>query len=228
MSLINEALKKAQREGNGKDAPAARNPDVTSATQNGRKPGLGAIAGGVVALLAVAGGVGYYLTQDEPKAEVASAVPAPKVEHKAVAETPAVAKPVESSVTPAVPSPEVKPAGATPFTGEVAKPAEVVTKVETPVAVNPVDAPVTPVTPVIPPVPVTPSAPVQNPEITEMIGRMKVSLGRKKTGRCVIDSVVFKVGDQLSASPAINIKSVTDTEVVFSDVNGVEYAKKYK
>lgn len=223
MSLINEALKKAQKEGNGKDAPAARSPDVTSAARNGRKPGGAAIAAGVVVILAVAGGAGYYFTRDEPTPVISSTAPVQTTETKPVAEGSGVAKSTETPVSPATSTSETtKPVATTPPVGEIAKPTETTTKATEPVTVKPVGVPVTPVAPV------TPSAPVRNPEITEMIGRMNVSFGRKKTGRCVIDTVMFKVGDQLSPSPVINIKAITDTEVVFSDANGVEYSKKYK
>lgn len=223
MSLINEALKKAQKDGNGKDAPAARSPDVSSAALNNRKPGGAKVIAAVVAILAVAGAAGYYFMQGEAPSGT-SVPPVQNAENNPLEKAAPPLKPVETPVVPSGVAPDSTPAP-TPSVGEAAKPAETTVNVAAPEVVKSAEAPVAPVVPIAP---VTPQAPVQNPEIVGMIGRMKVSFGRKKTGRCVIDTVMFKVGDQLSPSPVINIRAVTDTEVVFSDVNGVEYTKKYK
>lgn len=210
MSLINEALKKAQMEGGGKSAPAVRNPDVSSAALKARRPKVALFAVIGVAV-AVAGGVGYYVMMpDEPAPVVVRRVPKVARVEPDIAAKPAVQEAL------AVVNPEAAPAPA----AEVKSVAVEAPAPSAPEAVAPA-ATVARVAAVAPP-------PVRDPDVEDALGRMNLSLGRKQTGRCVIDGSVYKIGDRVSLHPVIEIKGITDSGVIFSDGNGVEYEKKYK
>lgn len=204
MSLINEALKNAQRESQGDSAPAVRDAHISDARDAGgvsqKKVAL------LVMLVALVGGVAWFLAKSEPEAPVVARTPqvkSPASEPKAPA---AEVKPVAPAE-----SPKVAPAPAVP----VVAPAEPTLPV-----VNPA--------PVAPPVVAAPPAPQENPEVLKLVGLMNVSLARKATSRAVINGVVVKVGDILSDQPKVVLHEIRDTSVVFTDAAGVRYEKRYK
>ncbi len=223
MSLINDALKKAQMDRQGKDAPAVNSPDVSGVARGGASGGAGR---GLLLLLLVlaAAGAGVYfsgvLEGDSPAAAPAGR---PAVVAKAPDVAPVAAKaPAESpdaKSAPVAPSAEVAPVPAAPA-------AVAPTPAEAPVAppVAPV-VPAAPVAPVVPVVPVAPAEPAKNPAVATLVSLMQVSLTRKNTGRCVIDGVIRKVGETMNANPLIVIESIEDGGVVFRDANGVRYEK---
>ncbi len=201
MSLINEALKQAQRETQGDNAPAIRDAHVSDATRDvgGSKFPL------VLAALVVAAGAGgafWFFGGSAP------AVP------------PAPPKVVETTPAPVAPAPVV---AAKP---PVEPPAAAV---EPPVAKAPEVAPVVAVATLTPAAAVeTPPAPVRNAAIEEMVSLMRLSLVRKATSRAVIDGVVVKVGDRLSEQPLLILVEVTDGGVLFRDAAGLTYEKRLK
>lgn len=198
MSLINEALKQAQRESQGPNAPAVRDADVSTANKSRGGPNFAVIA---VVLLAVGGAGAWFVLRDTPapadtRAAVTTPVPTRPAEPAPKAPEPAV------TVTP--PAPPVVPVAA------IVKPAE----------------PAAPVVPAEPEAPVAPAAPVQNPQVLQMMSLMRLSMVRKSTNRAVIDGVVVKVGDRLSEQPPLVLAEVTDNSVIFKDGEGVSYEKR--
>lgn len=208
MSLINEALKEAQREAQGDDAPAVRESRSLNAHLAPRSSKAPLIAGGVVFVLAVAGT--WFALRKPPAEPVAPTVP-PVV----------AAEPEASEPTPPVaPKPPAESTG-TEVAAVTPPPAEVA-----PAAVAPV-APVPPAPPA-PVAPVAPAEPVQNEQVVQMISLMRLSMVRKATGRAVIDGVIVKVGDRISEQPLLVLTKVGDAGIVFTDGAGVTYEKRLK
>lgn len=210
MSLINDALKKAQLERNGKNAPAASNPDVSTAVTGGVAGGRRGVLVALVFLVLIgAGGAAYFSGVFDAAEPVASLPPkaAPKAPSPAVPPTkPAVvaeAKPEPAApVVPAVPAPPPAPAPAAPI---------------------PAPAPVEVAAPA--PAPAAPVAPKKDPAVETLVGLMNLSLVRKSTGRCVLDGSIYKVGELVKSDPLIKLEEVSDSGVVFTDAKGVRYEK---
>lgn len=201
MSLINEALKQAQRETQGDNAPAIRDAHVADATRAVGGSKLPLVIG--VLTVSVAAGVAFWVLGE-------SAPSTPPVQAKVVDTVPAPVAPPAAPVAPVVaPKPPIAPA---------------VVAAEAPVVKPPEVAVVTPVAPAVEP----PPAPVRNPAIEEMVSLMRLSLVRKATSRAVIDGVVVKVGDRVSEQPALTMVEVVDGGVVFRDAAGLTYEKRLK
>lgn len=208
MSLINDALKKAQLERNGKNAPAASNPDVSTAVTGGVAGGRRGVLVALVFLVLIgAGGAAYFSGVFDAAEPVASLPPkaAPKAPSPAVPPTkPAVvvvaeAKPEPAApVVPAIPAPPPAPAPAAPL------PAPAPVEVAAPAA---------------------PVAPKKDPAVEALVGLMNLSLVRKSTGRCVLDGSIYKVGELVKSDPLIKLEAVSDSGVVFTDAKGVRYEK---
>ena len=213
MSLINEALKKAQMNRQGKDAPAANHPSISAVAAGGgaQRTRLVPIATLGVVVAAVAG---LYW------AGIFGGAGAP--EPVEVPAKPAAAKPPAAPVVAEAPKADAA--------AEVKPPAEVSAE---PVAVAPVvpekaAEPVAPVAPAPTPEvekPAVPVLPVKSPAVETLVGLMNLSMVRKSTGRCVIDGAIYKVGAVVKADPLIKIESIGDAGVVFTDARGVRYEK---
>lgn len=183
MSLINEALKKAQSEQYGKNAPSARTPGAGGGAPPAGRPVrfVPALFAGLF-LACLAGGVGYFLFM--PKEEPAAVVK-PPVRHFPPTRSVAPVKPV--SGVPA-PVPKVEP----------------------------------PAPPVAKPGPITSKS---NSAVAALVEVMRVSFARADTGRCVVNGVVYRIGDKVMDEPPIMLAKVTDEGVVFTDAAGCEYPK---
>lgn len=198
MSLINEALKKAQAQEHGKHAPAAMTPSAVASS--GVSP---AVIVGALVVVAALGAAGYFVfaSKDEPAVK------------STVAEAPKVEAPTA-----------VKAAVEISKVAEIPKEVEAPKPVETPKVVEPVT--ITQVTP-LKPVDATPE-PKRNEAVVLLIDAMNVSLGRKSNQRAVIDGRVRQSGDELCGNPQILLETVDDTTLTFVDANGVRYIKRYK
>lgn len=205
MSLINEALKKAQQDVHGDAAPASRHPSSGSAGEV-RSAGRGKlILLGVILLAVVAAGAVWVLDSEEAPAPVAPPRVAP-VAKPQPPPAPVVEEPI-IIVTPIRPAPVAVPA-APPAPPALPAPVAVVAPVAVEVAVV--------------------AAPQRSSQVEAMVELMRVSLGVVRTGRCVVDGIVFKVGDTIATDPLITLKSVSADSVIFTDANGLTYEKKYR
>ena len=204
MSLINEALKNAQRESQGDSAPAVRDTHLTEAALKGASKSRALPL--LLAVILVAGGAAawYFLSSGEvPPAPAVATKPA-----EPVAKAPAPTVPPEP-VTAVEP---VKPAEPVAVTPEPVKPAE------------PVVAQVEPVKPAV----IEPPKPVENAEVRALVDSYRVTLARKSTGRAVVNGTVVKVGEVVTQAPYVALKEITDVSVIFCDAAGVGYEKRYK
>jgi hypothetical protein len=225
MSLINEALKKAQNQRTVEltAAPSPTSPSATTGAQPQvriakRPPPLsartliGLIGGGVFGLLAV-GVVSFFY-------------------FSAPATTPAavVAKPLAS--TTVVKAPESGVTQAAPNTPNAAPPNRQIATVSLPpipgaaptgFAPAPFDTPPRPT-----PSPV-PAAPVANPTISDLVDALRISVVRltPTDPKVVLNGQVFRINDVVDRSLKVRLVKIEGARLVFSDANGIEYVKAY-
>lgn len=216
MSLINDALKKAQRQRHGDDAPAASAPvpggGPRPAIETGRsadapKP-VALIAAGVVGAAAVVAVGAFFALR--PTADQA----APTV---AKAESPAPAAPV--------PSPTPLPA-ADPVVLTVPVPVPPPTPV---VAAPPPAAPVAPVAP--PPAPAVASGPPPSPSsrFVAAADAFRV-VGIRAAGadsKVLMNDRVYRVGDMVDHDFGIRLTGATANSLTFTDGTGASYTRYF-
>lgn len=235
MSLINEALKKAQRSRSGDPADSA-GMAVGEMLVAKRRPPTSArmmllyAAGGLVAFVLCVVGTVYFLNR--PAAQPAT--PAPAI--KPVANAPApVTAPVVSLPTPspAATPPAPKPAAAT--TPEPA-PVAVVDKPAPAPAVTPAPRPVTPPVAVIPdPVPAAPAlrpAPAANADerVQLYLETVRITAVRALGGpdsRVMMNDRVYRVNDIVDRNLSLRLTKVEASQLTFTDANGVPYIKYF-
>lgn len=218
MSLINEALKKAQRmrqaEPGSEGAPAAD--DAAHAPRvPKRRPAVQArnvvIATGCVVLaFAVAGGIAfYYLLPDTTPPEIVHRA-APK------AATPApVEADLENVPTVTVPtslaSPEEAPSDSAPAATPDATAAPASQPAET--------------TPPPPPEP----QPVENPRVYEFLDTLRVAGIRASATdpKVLMNERVFRLNDIVDRSLGLRITGISPDGLTFTDETGFEYRKNF-
>lgn len=213
MSLINDALKQAQREAHGDNAPAVRDVHVSGAASSVGRSRFPLFFGALIAASVAGAGYWFYVKPEAPApvppkvADTAPKITAPAPEPTVPAPKSAIAPPVAHA--PAIAA-TVAAAPAKATSSGSSEPAVVIPGAE-PVSEA-----------------VAPPVPVKNPALIEMVASMRLSLVRKATSRAVIDGVVVKVGDQLCEQPRLVLAEVTDSGVVFKDAAGLMYEKRLK
>ncbi|HTJ78212.1 MAG TPA: hypothetical protein VL357_04385 [Rariglobus sp.] len=222
MSLINEALKKAQRQRTD-IAPAdlSSAPSTTAGSPAPRiakrRPPMPArtlvlllVGGGLVL---VTGGILTFvlLTIDSP---------APVVAHAAPAVHPDKVQPVVATIPPPAPSPVAPPVPAPVKPVEVATaPAPVVAPV--PEIVVPRPAVITP------PQPVAPAKPVANPAVNTFVDAIRVT-GVRISGqdsKVILNDRIVRLNDYVDRSLGLRLTKITQTSLGFTDSSGFEYTK---
>lgn len=232
MSLINEALKKAQRQRTEEAAPAAPAPTPaapgTAAVPVARiakhSPPMPArtlvlLLGGGGAVLVMAGVLVFlfYFGDSEPAAP---------------------AKPVVATASPIVATPVPSPAPVTPAP-QPPSPVPPVISVQLPPIVAPSPAPTPAPTPapvpvvVVPPAPapvvVTPQprVPVANPAVYEFLEKLRVSGVRASATdpKVIMNDRVFRLNDIVDKPTQLRLLRVDNFTLIFADPSGFEYRK---
>ena len=239
MSLINDALKKAQKQRTGEAPPLGSLPSVggESASQISRraKPAgfdtlflRGGIGAGVLLVLVVGG---YFAFRTKPEArgqkpETSKSMPG----QTAPAEAPAVQTP---AAVVQVSAPAVSPAAS--FTLQVApKPEPAAPKPESPKPVvqqaSPmVKAPVSQPA-VISPQPVAVAAPQKlEPRAMTFIDNIKVAGIRASAtdSKVLMNDRVYRVGDIVEHEMALKLTGITSNSLTFEDERGGRYTRTF-
>jgi hypothetical protein len=236
MSLINEALKKAQNQrtvelpaapsaalsptGNGAQATvriAKRPPPLAARTL------IGLIGGGVFGLLAV-GVVSffYFSASTTPPAAVAAKppaaapVPAPVANAQPAALAASGAGNAAPPVAPAVPS-------------VTTQPLVTVSLPPIPAAAPAGAVPAVNATPPRPTPPPAPAAPSTNPKISEFVDALRISVVRLSPTdpKVVLNGQVFRSNDVVDRGLNVRLIKIEAARLVFKDTNGCEYIKAY-
>jgi hypothetical protein len=242
MSLINEALKKAQRQ-RGDGAPSFTVPPmpIPGGPRHPPRPKrpLGLIVSLGAALIAIAGLLGFFLWP------AATPPPATPPAHAPVVATPApvvATAQVSASVPPVVAPPTVT------FPAPVVVTAPPVASAPPPAVVSPpvviVPAPpaavVAPVTPapqpptfVVGPVLAAPSgpppAPKPDPRIYTFIDALRITgvVASGNPPKVLMNGQVFKPSDMVDRVLGLRLTKITAGSLTFTDEAGFEYDKKF-
>lgn len=205
MSLINEALKKAQRERSG--TPSGAMPNTGDFDQRAAPPkrtqSLILIVGGAAALVVLSVGITVYLVSRPPVAApstpvVATPEPVAAVEPVAVAE-PVAAAPIITLAIPAIEK-----------ASDQVPPAAVVTAA---------------------PVEAVPVAPARQPElhIQLFVDAIRV-MGIRSSGgesKVLMNDRVYRVNDIVDRVLVLKLVKVEPEMLTFTDANGMVYTKSF-
>jgi len=243
MSLINEALKKAQKQRNAETAaalPAASGPIAKRAKPRSAKSVV-LLAGGAAGLVVVSVVVTLFLFRRHPVAEpakpappvvAAPVTPAPK---SASEEPPApapAAPPVVAQTAPPKPAEEIRPAQKTVAATVAARqstPASNPPTVQPPptAAVANVPSAPTAAPPAAEPPPV--AAPKADERIHAFVDALKIA-GVKASGndsRVLMNDRVYRVNDIVERSLGVRLIKVEIDNLTFSDANGITYVRYF-
>ena len=250
MSLINEALKKAQRSRTvGADASLPPMPGGGRIAKLGRAQsantmvllGSGAV---VLVVLSVVATV-FFVNRPAPKPPAAVAVTKPGLVAPGAASPSATVKPilpaepVAATATPPAPPPAastpVAPAAASgtpPASPAPSQPLAAPVVPITTAAANPTTTPTaTPALPVTPTAPSTPSAPATPPRPDERVATYIESIriaGVRAQGadsRVLINERVYRLNDIIERTLGIRLIKVDSSSLTFADPNGGTYTK---
>ncbi|MFA6962060.1 MAG: hypothetical protein WC205_14995 [Opitutaceae bacterium] len=240
MSLINEALKKAQRQ-RTEDPVATPPPSPSTPTLSGiqlaripkRKTPLPAstlllLLGGGFAVLLMGGIFAVvFLVPDK--------TPPPVIKTTAVT-PPSQVSPITTPVTPVTPvSPvaPITPVATTPPTVDTT-PEPPVVSVKLPPIVTPSPTPPVEVAPVIPPTPTPPpvtevKVPVANPKVYEFLEALRVSGIRVSATdpKVIMNDRVFRLNDVVDKPTHLRLTRVDASSLTFTDDKGFEYQKSF-
>ena len=233
MSLINDALKKAQRSRHGDAAPGAEASGSASTIAKHAEPKsarsmlvLG--AGAVILVVASMVGTALWVTRPaRPAATPPVIAPASPKTEPAAAAAPLLqlppAKPVVAESKPAA-APVREPARPTPLATAKAEPAA-------PASSTPVKEPVAAVTESPAPPPPAPPAAAPKPDerIHEFVEAIKVT-GIRSSGtesRVLMNDRVYRVNDIVDRALNVRLTKVATDSLTFTDANGVTYVKYF-
>ncbi len=236
MSLINEALKKAQRHRSGDPAdllpesalgPVAKRGQPRSAQQ------LLLLAIGGVALVVLSVVITVWLVNRPPApktaAQTASAKAAPATTPPdASAPAPVIVAPVITP--PAVAQPP--PASPAPVANRPSPATEPVTTASPTIAPTPAvtQAPPSPAPPTAATSPIEPAPPVKTDErVHQFVDNIKVG-GIRSSGddsRVLMNDRVYRVNDIVERSLGVRLTKVESDALTFSDANGALYVKHF-
>lgn len=211
MSLINEALKKAQRQRTTAEAlpPMPGGTGGPGPRKRGRAlptPVLLLIVGGAAALIVISVVLTIFLMRSKP------AVTEPPTPMTAQAEVPAEA-PVTSAPEPVITLPKIEVPVIAPA------PEPVVAAPEP--AVTPAPAPTAP--------PAHPAPPVYDERAYAFIDRLQV-MGIRSSGsdsKVLMNDRVYRVNDIVERSLGLKLQEVTPDALIFVDSNGTLYTKNF-
>lgn len=233
MSLINEALKKAQRQrteaASGGDTPTDGSPGIAkrAAPKSAKSMVLMAVGVLVIVVLAIAL-TAWWITRPigQPGTEVARAKPAPAApvaEAPAPLVVPAISVPKSAEVAPRViaakPEPKRPVASTAPTeanSGSAATP--VVTEA-------PATAPE--VASAAPEVKPAPAAPQPDARIRQFVDSIRVA-GIRSSGadsKVLMNDRVYRLNQLVNPELGIRLTKVSSDSLTFTDRNGVEYVK---
>ncbi len=255
MSLINEALKKAQRERHDAPAPAsfreiptpvAAAPQPPAAPRQPARrggPPLALIAGGVLLVTVSIGATLLILRKPAPSAPAvahppspAAAAPAPVVESTPKATPTATPPPAPAATTP-VPPTIVTPAPVViePVVPAVSAPAAPI--VSLPVAkpaanaAEPAPAPQPTAKPAfaIPVITVAPAPPKPDERIATFVDAVRVAMVRstENGGRVLMNDRVYRVNDTVDRTLGLKLTKIGNNTLTFTDANGATYEKNF-
>lgn len=231
MSLINDALKKAQRQRSETPFVAPPMPGgggrIAKRGAPMRAQTIALIVVGCVVLIVLSVGGTIFLVRDKPSAEKSPAVvaSAPKTEPAPKASEPAPAVVVPVIVPPIITPPPLVP------------PAPIESKSEAkPIAVAPVVAPAPTSNPSTSqePRPAGPSEPSPRPaqqdeRIHAFLDALKVT-GIRSSGtgsRVLMNGYVYRIGDVVDRTLALKLTDVQADSLTFVDRNGTSYVKNF-
>lgn len=235
MSLINDALKKAQRQRTG-GAPettpvpgGGSRPPVEAQQRANRAPQLTLLASGALLGVALAVGAVWLLRSDPPapaRAVAATPVaPAPLSSAPAPAQVTASDKTASTPVasTPPVPAPATSRDSA-PQDKSIATPKPVVAPLAN-LAVGPGNtAPDSPAPAKAEPVPVKLPP---TPKLAELVDAFRVA-GIRAAGadsKVLINDRVYRIGDTVDFAHSIRLTGVAPTSLTFTDASGASYTR---
>ena len=232
MSLINEALKKAQ---NQRTVDLITPPPAVSASAGPgplpqvriakRPPPLsahtliGLIAGGVFGLLAVGVVSFFYFSAPATLQEAGGAKPAASAPMPA---PPAAPTAPGAGLDQAVPTTPVIPAITPRQIGTVSLPS-------IPDAAPSGVAPAAFASPPRPTPPPAPAAPVANPTISDFVDALRIAVVRltPPEPKVVLNGQVFRINDVVDRGLKVRLVKIEAARLIFSDANGFEYPKNY-
>lgn len=251
MSLINEALKKAQRQRSLDNAPLSSAPSgvaaaaVTThvATATRRRSyapvwfGLGLLVLGVGATFLIMR-YGFGPTDRAPSAVSEPAVARSDLPAAAPAVAPSVVAPAAPAPTPAAEAPAapfvslptfIPPPPTPPASPEPSAPA---VAVAVPVAVSPPPpAPLAPVAVPVPvaPVPAPPTAAEREAQIYTFLNSLRLAgvRGVDREARVLMNERVWRLNDVVSPELGLRLSAVRPNLLVFTDTQGKTYEKPF-
>ena len=229
MSLINEALKKAQRQRTDLLPPAAGAPmtpadGTPTARIAKRRPPMPArtlvmllVGGGLVLVMAGVFAFVFFVMDSKPPT-IAKTAPVAHLPPPTPPPPPPVAAPPVAIVALPAPSP--------------AQPTAAVKPIEVAVAPQPASVPLPAVAAPLPaPPPVAKPAPLfkpaANPAITKFVNDLRIS-GVRMAGedsKVIMNDRIVRLGDYANRATGLRLTQVTSSSVVFTDDYGVEYTK---
>lgn len=231
MSLINEALKKAQRDRHLENLPPSPDGSPRTARRaNGPSKSILILLGtGIIALfvVAVVGTVLFINREPAPKPVVAKA---PALSPPAVATAPAIAPAPIIAAPVATPPP-------TPATATSTAPAIVVAippattapaVVSEPAAAPAASTPVLPSLKVSPPPP-APAADKFDARLQTMVDGWHVNLVRAAgaDSRLFMNGNVYRIGDVIDRASGLRLTEVSTSTLTFTDASGSTYLKRH-
>ncbi len=228
MSLINEALKKAQRiRGDTPGTAPAAGRLIRSAEGPASRPGRSKtplLAGGAILLVTVVGVAAYLLTgaPTPPKAETQKTSPPPPVVAAIPAPVPpSPPAPVLPAPAPVVALPPISTHVTTPATAEPI-PNKTAPAIPTPM----VSLPSTDPTPAAPPPP-APNKP--SPQVYALLDAMHVTGIRTSDTdpKVLMNDRVYKLNDLVDRPTGLRITRIASDHLTFTDGAGFEYTKTF-
>ena len=228
MSLINEALKKAQRQRTVDPvvvAPAAPGTSTAPVARIAkRRPPMPArtqviLIGGSAGVLLAGAAVAFLLLRPDP------VVPMPVVKPPVAVTAPDEPVPVVVVPRPAPPPPVVVQLPV--VTPKPPAPLPTPTPGHTPVVSNPPPA-VVPPTPV-PGKPVVAAVPVANPRVHEFLETLRISGIRVSDTdpKVIMNDRVFRLNDLVDRATQLRLTKVEPSTLTFVDATGFEYRKNF-
>jgi hypothetical protein len=233
MSLINEALKKAQKQRTGEAPPLASMPSVGGEAPQriarGSKPSSGnpllvPVALGATGLVAVLV-VGFFLLRGKP------AVEAP-AQSKIVASTPATPPPAANPAPATLAKATTPPAKSDAFVLPVAPPPEPVRTAAVPPQPEPrveTPKPAAPA-PVVaePPKPAEPAAKLE-PRAIQYIENLRVTGIRASAtdSKVLMNDRVYRIGHTVEHEMGLKLVGITATSLTFEDERGGRYTRNF-
>ena len=224
MSLINEALKKAQRDRHLENLPAsaAGNSRATARTAAGpSKSTLLLIATGVFVLFVVAVVGAVLFINREPAAKVtpgrASASVPPASQSRPAETVSPAASPIIAAPAPVSPPPPA----AVPPTIVISLPSVAAAKSE---SVSPAVAPVKADAP-----PPAPAAEKFDPRLQTMVDGWHINLVRVAgpDSRLFMNGTSYRIGDTIDRASGLKLTEVSTTTLTFTDSAGSTYSKRH-